>query len=89
MRGIARDLMIYVLIQTIFISALSLLGESRIDAYISISILIYFVSTTILPNIRKYSNLRIVDIILIVLFGLIVTLRVLEILGYRIPVVSP
>jgi len=87
-RGLDRDLLVYASLQVAFTSILAALGESRIDAYVSVSILIYFVSTTIQPSIRKYSDLRVLDALLIALFSLIVVLRVLEILGYRIPMVS-
>jgi len=84
LKGLFRDLIIYVAIHTIAISSLTILGESRIDAYVSIAILTYFISTTILPSIREASNLRLVDIVLIAVFAFIVAVRVLEILGYRL-----
>jgi hypothetical protein len=87
MRGIVRDLMIYSLVLLIFTSALVLLGEYRIDAYLAISILIYFVLTTILPNIRRQADLRITDILFIIVFIVIVALRVLEVLGYKFLVI--
>jgi len=88
MEGLDRDLIVYASLQVAFTSILAALGESRIDAYVSVSILIYFVSTTIQPSIREYSDLRVLDALLIALFSLIVVFRVLEILGYRIPMVS-
>jgi len=88
-RGFLRDLLIYISLHTVFISALALLGESRIDAYIAISILIYFISSSILPNIRRYTDLKTVDIALITIFIIIVILRILEILGYSIFGVKP
>jgi len=88
MRGLDRDLLVYASLQATFTSILATLGEARIDAYVSVSILIYFVATTIQPSIRKYSDLRVLDAPLIALFSLIVVFRVLEILGYRMPMVS-
>jgi len=87
-RGLDRDLLVYASLQVAFTSILAALGEARIDAYVSVSILIYFVATTIQPSIRKYSDLRVLDALLIALFSLIVVFRVLEILGYRMPMVS-
>jgi len=87
-RGLDRDLVVYASLQAAFTSILAALGEARIDAYVSVSILIYFVATTIQPSIRKYSDLRVLDALLIALFSLIVVFRVLEILGYRMPMVS-
>jgi len=85
MRGLLRDLVIYVIMSTAFTASLALLGESRADAYVAVSILVYFVSSSVLPNIRRYSDLRIVDAALVVMFIAIVVLRILEILGYSIP----
>jgi len=89
MRGLLRDLVIYVIMSTAFTASLVLLGESRADAYVAVSILVYFVSSSVLPNIRKYSDLRIVDAAFVAVFIVIVALRVLEILGYSIPGVQP
>jgi len=87
-RGLERDLLVYASLQVAFTSVLAALGETRVDAYVSVSILIYFVATTIQPNIRRYSDLRVLDALLIALFSLIVVFRVLEILGYKVPMVS-
>jgi len=88
-KSAARDIIIYALLQSIFSSALAALGEDRPDAYVSVSILIYFVSTTVLPSFRKYSDLRILDAVLIAVFSAIAAVRVLEILGYMLRVVFP
>ena len=65
--------------------SLILAGETRFDAYVSLSILVYFVSTSVLPNIRGKTDLRLIDIIFIVTFMVIVAVRVADILGYTIP----
>lgn len=88
-RGLPRDLVIYVVLHTVISSALIILGERRVDAYVSISILVYFIATSILPEIRAHCDLRLVDYALITVFTLIIALRVLDILGYKLPLVSP
>lgn len=88
-RGLPRDLVIYVVLHTMVSSAFVLLGERRVDAYVSISILVYFIATSILPEIRARCDLRLVDYALITVFTLIIALRVLDILGYKLPLVSP
>jgi hypothetical protein len=80
-----RDIVIYTLLHTIMIISLLLLGETRVDVYISLSVLVYFISTSILPEIRERADLKAADIILITIFVIIVSLRVLEVLGYNIP----
>ncbi|AFL66808.1 hypothetical protein Desfe_0920 [Desulfurococcus amylolyticus DSM 16532] len=88
-RGLPRDLVIYVVLHTMVSSAFVLLGERRVDAYVSISILVYFIATSILPEIRAHCDLRLVDYALITVFTLIIALRVLDTLGYKLPLVSP
>ncbi len=65
--------------------SLLLLGEKRVDVYASLSILVYFISTSILPELRERADLKIIDILLITAFIIIVSLRVAEVLGYNIP----
>jgi len=57
-------------------------GESRIDVYFSLSLLIYLITTEIiLPFKRKYRRtLSIIIGILIVIFMIIVARRIIEIL---------
>jgi len=81
-RELLRDLVAYALLHTVFVSALALLGETRADAYVAVSVLVYFVSSSLLPSIRKYSDLRAVDAALAALFCALVALRILDILGY-------
>jgi len=82
LKRIDLEILLYVTITTIAVSFLAYLGERRIDAYLSISILIYFISTAISRDIRSRSKLIFLDIAWISIFIAIVTRRVLEILGY-------
>lgn len=79
------DAVVYSILQTVMTVSLVLSGETRVDVYVSLSILVYFVSTSVLPGIREKTDLRLLDIFLIAVFILIVTIRVAEILGYTIP----
>ncbi|MEM2688048.1 MAG: hypothetical protein QW796_06845 [Thermoproteota archaeon] len=59
-------------------SSLAALGESRLDAYVSVFTLIYFALTAVFrPRRRTFDFLAIV---LLAVFAYIVTVRVLEIL---------
>jgi len=79
------DVVVYSILQAVMTISLVLSGETRWDVYVSLSILVYFVSTSVLPDIREKTDLRLLDIFLIAVFSLIVTVRVAEILGYTIP----
>ena len=75
-----RDVLIYALLLTMVMIALVLVGESRPDVYLSITILMYFIYTSINYSIRSRARLRILDAILLFVFLAIVTYRVLEVL---------
>ncbi len=60
---------------------LTLTGERRADAYVSVSILIYFVYTSIDPEMRLKFKLKTLDIAYFLVFSAIVTVRILSILG--------
>ena len=80
MTHIDRDILIYALLLIIAVIALVLVGESRPDVYLSITILIYFIYTSINYSIRSRAKLKILDTILLLIFLTIVTYRVLEVL---------
>jgi len=67
---------------SLFNSVLVLLGENRIDVYISISILIYFVALAIFgfEPLTEMKSIKILSIFLFIIFIVIVGLRVYEIL---------
>jgi hypothetical protein len=66
---------------SLFTGFLAVIGEQRPDAYVAVSILIYFVYTAIDSSIRKRSRTILLDLILISIFALITTYRVLSVLG--------
>lgn len=74
------SIVILIFLSMTFAAFLAIVSESRIDAYVSTTILIYFVYTTIDPHIRRYSNLKPIDITLIAIFTLIVAIRILDVL---------
>lgn len=80
MNRINISLLIYTIFISLTIIFLVSIGESRLDTYISISILIYFIYTSIDLSIRSRTNLKILDIALITIFIAIVLARVLIIL---------
>ncbi len=82
MRRIEAYMLLLTTITAVFTASLALMGESRIDLYISIAILSHFVSaalTGVEAEVEKkiYTGLTIV---LITVFAIIVALRVIEIL---------
>lgn len=79
-----------VLMEVVYVFSISststillLLGENRVDVYMSLYILEYFILRALYhPMPEDISRrLRIIDVIYIVIFGLIVTYRVLEIIA--------
>lgn len=76
------DVAIFILtmLTMLFTIMLATVGETRPDAYVSVSILIYFVYTAVDPTIRRYSKLKLLDIALVTMFMMIVIVRVLEVL---------
>ncbi|MEM1526673.1 MAG: hypothetical protein QW775_03685 [Ignisphaera sp.] len=75
-----RSILVLVLLITFFTIFLAIVGESRPDAYLSVAILLYFVYTAIDPSIRRYTNLKPLDIGLIIVFAVIVVIRILLVL---------
>ncbi len=78
-----RMLMLYSVLVMISYTALALVGEKRFDVYLSINILIYFISVSISsPLPRKVEKrLNMVSALMIAVFAVIVTRRIMMILG--------
>lgn len=77
-----REIILYAILSTIVIISFILIGETRPDVYLSISILIYFIYTSISRNIRLRAKLTILDISLLTVFSIIVVYRILTILEW-------
>ena len=77
-----REIIVYAILSTIVIISFILIGETRPDVYLSISILIYFIYTSISHNIRLRAKLTILDISLLTVFSIIVIYRILTILEW-------
>jgi len=77
-----REIIVYAILSTIVIISFILIGETRPDVYLSISILIYFIYTSISRNIRLRAKLTILDISLLTVFSIIVIYRILTILEW-------
>lgn len=80
MGKIDRGIVLLVLLTMVFAAFLSILSESRVDAYVSISILVYFIYTSIDISLRRYSKLKPLDIAFTATFITIVAIRILEVL---------
>ena len=72
----------YAVLVAIIFTSLILLGEMRIDVYISLYILAYYILIAIHSPFNKVISrrLNIVSVILFIIFIIIVAIRVIEIL---------
>lgn len=75
-----KSLTLFSLIMALVTLLLIMVDESRPDAYIAVTIILYFIYTAVDPTLRRRANLRILDIVLISAFMVIVTVRVLMVL---------
>lgn len=74
----ALHLITLTLLITLAVSSLAALNENRLDVYLSIFTLAYFVSTAIFRPKRR--TLDFLALILLAIFSYIVAIRVLEVL---------
>jgi len=77
---VERDLLIFTVLVVIATLALIYVGELRPDAYLAITILTYFIYTSVNYGFRFRVKLKIIDVVLLITFALIVTYRVYEVL---------
>lgn len=82
MEAMDKEIIVYTILLIIMTISFVLVGETRPDAYLSISILVYFIFTSISHNIRLRAKLIILDISLLTIFMIIVTYRILTILEW-------
>jgi len=75
------EILAFVALTSALVSALSLLGEQRVDAYVSVAILSYYVATSVASELRSRSKLLPLDVSLLLLFSYIVAIRILEVLA--------
>lgn len=78
-----RKIDLFILVYASMVSALNLsmflIGENRVDAYVAVNILVYFIAFTVIrPLNRSVKSISILNISLILLFIGIVTLRIYE-----------
>ncbi len=77
----SRFLMLYVGLTSSFNTALLLLSESRLDAYVSLNVLSFYVSYSITrPFTRLGAVVKLVHAALLTTFSVIVGLRIYEVL---------
>lgn len=84
MRALDRSILLFVIIYVVAMIMLMSVGERRPDVYVSISILIYFSYISLDSSIRENTSLKMLDVFLFIIFMLIVTYRVLAVLGIRV-----
>jgi len=77
---IEGDLILFTALVVIATLALIYVGELRPDAYLAVTILIYFIYTSVNYSFRFRVKLKVVDLLLITTFSLIVAYRVYEVL---------
>lgn len=82
MEAMDKEIIVYTILLIIMTISFVLVGETRPDAYLSISILVYFIFTSISHNIRLRAKLIILDISLLTILMIIVTYRILTILKW-------
>ncbi len=76
MAGLDRPLLGMVLGDAFFSAILSALGEVRIDAYASITVLIYFLAVAFSDGLRRVRGRWVIDAILLAVFSAAVAYRV-------------
>ena len=73
-------LLVYTLLVVISAISLYVLGEKRVDVYVSLNILAYYVSYATLRPTLTTRAVRFLNIALFVIFAVIVSFRVYEVL---------
>ncbi len=83
MKRLDRSLLTYSLFETVALLSLISVGEKRPDVYLSVTILIHFIHTSMDTSnqLRSKAKLLPIDIILLVAFSACVAYRLLEILN--------
>ncbi len=84
MRPVDRSIILFTAVYVIAMIILILIGENRPDVYVSITILVYFIYISLDTSIRENTDLKLVNMLLLIIFFIIVAYRVLEILGIRV-----
>ncbi|MEM0020702.1 MAG: hypothetical protein QW039_01190 [Fervidicoccaceae archaeon] len=74
--------MTYVILTSILNASLFLLNETRVDAYVSVNILIFYITYAIVKPFRNPGLPgRILQIVLLLIFAIMISYRVLEVLS--------
>jgi hypothetical protein len=80
-RKLELFLVVYTVLTVLMNIALLLVGESRVDAYVSVNILVYFISYTIVKPLHEAPLIiKLLNATLLLLFTTIVIYRVYEVL---------
>jgi len=74
-------ILIYVLLTTSMNASLFILGENRIDAYVAVNVLSYFITYAVVrPFLETPLYVKVLNVALLLSFMIIVALRVYEVL---------
>jgi hypothetical protein len=79
-RGVSVLLLVYTTLVVLSIIGLYALGEKRVDVYISLNILAYYVSYAVTRPAYTSRHVKILNIVLFAVFTVIVAFRVYEVL---------
>lgn len=72
----------YITLASTLSLTLFLLNEARVDAYVATNILVYYVCYTVTrPILGRSLLVRIYNVLLLLVVGIIIVLRVYEVLG--------
>jgi len=82
LRKVELLILVYVILTASMNSSLLTLGESRVDAYIAVNILMYFISYAVVrPFSEAPSLVKALNAALLIVFTIIVVFRVYEVLA--------
>jgi len=79
-RGVSVLLLVYTTLVVLSVIGLYALGEKRVDVYISLNILAYYVSYAVTGPAYTSRHVKILNIVLFAVFTVIVAFRVYEVL---------
>lgn len=79
-RGIDLFIFVYTFLSTLICASIFILGEVRIDAYVAINILTYFISYVVVrPTTEAPLLVKVLNLILLLVFAMIVVMRIYEV----------
>jgi len=75
-------ILVYVTLSLLVSASLYLLNEQRMDAYVAVNVLMYYVSYAIIRPVPETTlTIKILNAVLLAVFSIIVAMRVYEVLA--------